>query len=71
LDPDHKSVDCFSPPLQFGIFPTIRQFRDRETDLIFLMPTEMSRDVVDGNPSNNAAPPNALGYQQIGKTIYS
>jgi lysophospholipase L1-like esterase len=49
----------------------IRQFRDREEDQIFLIPTELNLDVVDGYPANNAVHPNALGYQQIGTSIYA
>ena len=36
-----------------------------------LIPTELNLDVVDGYPPDNAVHSNALGYQQIGRTVYS
>lgn len=49
----------------------IERFGNRESDRIFIVPTELNLDVVDGYPDNNGVHPNAVGYQQIGTTIYS
>ena len=49
----------------------IAHFGERNSEKIFLVPTELNLDVVDGYPANNAVHPNAHGYQQIGKTIFS
>lgn len=46
-------------------------FRNREAEQLFIVPTELNLDVVDGYPENNGVHPNATGYQQIGATIYS
>ncbi len=49
----------------------LAHFGERTAEKIFLVPTELNLDVVDGYPTNNAVHPNAHGYQQIGKSIYS
>lgn len=49
----------------------IAYFCERSAEKIFLIPTELNLDVVDGYPNNNAVHPNAHGYQQIGKTIFA
>ena len=49
----------------------LEHFRNREADQLFIVPTELNLDVVDGYPENNGVHPNATGYQQIGATIYS
>ncbi len=49
----------------------IQHFRGRESDRIFIVPTELNLDVVDGYPENNGVHPNAAGYQQIGGTVYA
>ena len=38
---------------------------------ISIVPTELNLDPVDGYPVNNGVHPNAVGYQQIGDTIYA
>ncbi|HQX53938.1 MAG TPA: GDSL-type esterase/lipase family protein [Planctomycetaceae bacterium] len=49
----------------------IEQFGEREADRVFIIPTELNLDTVDGYPSNNAVHPNSIGYQQIGKTVFA
>ncbi len=49
----------------------VAHFGERNSEKIFLVPTELNLDVVDGYPTNNAVHPNAQGYQQIGKTIFA
>ncbi|MCA9009464.1 MAG: SGNH/GDSL hydrolase family protein [Planctomycetaceae bacterium] len=49
----------------------IRQFREREPERIFIIPTELDLDTVDGYPADNAVHPNTSGYQQIGKTVFA
>lgn len=49
----------------------LKHFSNREADQLFLVPTELNLDVVEGYPENNGVHPNATGYQQIGATIYS
>ena len=38
---------------------------------IFVVPTQLNIDPVDGYPENNGVHPNGVGYQQIGASIYS
>lgn len=49
----------------------IAQFRDREDEHIYIVPTSLCVDPVGGYPENNAVHPNAAGYQQIGGSIYA
>ncbi len=49
----------------------LAQFGGREKDHIFSVPTELNVDPVDGYPNNNGVHPNAVGYQQIGASIYA
>lgn len=49
----------------------LAHFGGREVEGIFLVPTELNLDIVDGYPENNAVHPNATGYQQIGASFYS
>ncbi len=46
-------------------------FSDREAERMFIVPTELNLDIVAGYPDNNAVHPNALGYRQIGGSIYA
>lgn len=48
----------------------IAKFGGRESERIFLVPTELNLDPVDGYPVNNGVHPNPLGYKQIGAAIY-
>jgi len=38
---------------------------------IFLVPTELNLDPVDGYPINNGVHPNTVGYQQIGSSLFA
>lgn len=38
---------------------------------VFIVPTQLNLDPVDGYPVNNGVHPNGFGYQQIGASIYS
>jgi len=38
---------------------------------LFIIPTQLYLDPLDGYPANNGVHPNALGYQQIGRAIYA
>lgn len=49
----------------------IEHFKDRAKENLFLVPTQLNLDVVDGYPPNNGVHPNPTGYAQIGATIYS
>lgn len=43
----------------------------REAEQIYLVPTEVNLDPVDGYPNNNGVHPNAIGYAQIGVSFYA
>ncbi|NOZ24048.1 MAG: SGNH/GDSL hydrolase family protein [Planctomycetes bacterium] len=45
-------------------------FGGREAKRIFIVPTELNVDPVDGYSDNNGVHPNAFGYKQIGASIY-
>jgi hypothetical protein len=49
----------------------LKRLSNREKDGIFLVPTELNLDPVDGYPNNNGVHPNAIGYAQIGASFYS
>jgi len=49
----------------------IEHFGHRQAQRIFVVPTELNLDPVDGFPVNNGCHPNAAGYRQLGVTIYS
>lgn len=49
----------------------LAQLGNREKDNIFLVPTELNLDPVDGYPVNNGVHPNPVGYAQIGVSFYS
>ncbi len=49
----------------------LAHFGGREKDRIFVVPTELNLDPVDGYPVNNGVHPNVAGYQQIGASIYA
>ncbi|WP_298861769.1 SGNH/GDSL hydrolase family protein [uncultured Gimesia sp.] len=49
----------------------IEKFAGREKQNLFIVPTELNLDIVNGYPVNNGVHPNTVGYQQIGDSIYS
>jgi hypothetical protein len=49
----------------------IAHFAGREAENLFLIPTELGVDPIDGYPTNNGVHPNEFGYKQIGATIYA
>lgn len=49
----------------------IEKFAGREKENLFIIPTELNLDIVNGYPVNNGVHPNTVGYQQIGVSIYS
>lgn len=49
----------------------IKQFGGRETEWVFLVPTELNVDPIAGYPVNNGVHPNAVGYQQIAGSLYA
>ncbi len=49
----------------------IEKFAGREKQNLFIIPTELNLDIVNGYPVNNGVHPNTVGYQQIGDSIYS
>ncbi|NLF08549.1 MAG: hypothetical protein GX594_11295 [Pirellulaceae bacterium] len=49
----------------------IEHFGGRQSQRIFLVPTELNLDPVDGYPANNGVHPNTAGYKQIGASVYA
>ena len=49
----------------------LARFAGREDERLFVVPTELNLDPVDGYPTNNGVHPNSHGYQQIGASIYA
>ncbi|MEY4938436.1 MAG: hypothetical protein RIQ93_171 [Verrucomicrobiota bacterium] len=49
----------------------LQRFSGREAQNVFLVPTELNLDPVDGYPDNNGVHPNPAGYQQIGASFYA
>ena len=49
----------------------IARYAGREQERLFIVPTELNLDPVDGYPVNNGVHPNELGYRQIGASIYA
>lgn len=48
----------------------LAKFSNREKEGIYVVPTELNLDPVDGYPNNNGVHPNQLGYDQIGASFY-
>lgn len=40
-------------------------------DRVFIIPTELNLDPIEGYPADNAVHPNGLGYRQIGASVYA
>ncbi len=49
----------------------LKHFGGREADNVFIIPTELNLDPVDGYPVNNGVHPNKFGYQQVGASIFA
>jgi len=49
----------------------LERFAGKESQRIFIVPTELNLDPVDGYPDNNGVHPNTTGYKQIGASIYA
>jgi lysophospholipase L1-like esterase len=49
----------------------LERFAGNEQNKIFIIPTQLDLDPMDGYPANNGVHPNAAGYKQIGGTIYA
>jgi lysophospholipase L1-like esterase len=49
----------------------LEYFAHREAEQIFVVPTELDIDVVDGYPENNAVHPNAAGYARLAATLHA
>ena len=49
----------------------IEQFATRQQDNISVIPTQLNLDPIDGYPTNNGVHPNAVGYKQIGASVYA
>ena len=49
----------------------LERFAGKESQRIFIVPTELNLDPVDGYPDNNGVHPNVTGYKQVGATIYA
>lgn len=49
----------------------LERYSHREKERIFVVPTELNVDPVDGYPVNNGVHPNATGYAQIGTSFYA
>lgn len=48
----------------------MKYFGNRQKDNIYIIPTELNIDVVDGYPRRNGVHPNKTGYNQLAATIY-
>jgi lysophospholipase L1-like esterase len=48
----------------------IGRFSNRQMEGIYVVPTELNVDPVDGYPTNNGVHPNKVGYDQIGASFY-
>ncbi|MBI2299958.1 MAG: hypothetical protein HYU66_13625 [Armatimonadetes bacterium] len=49
----------------------LAKFHGRAAEHLFIVPTELNLDPVDGYPDNNGVHPNGAGYAQIGESIYA
>ncbi len=49
----------------------IAKWSGQSAQRLFVVPTELDLDPVDGYPTNNGVHPNATGYQQIGHSFYA
>lgn len=49
----------------------LERMGSREKENIYLVPTELNLDPIDGYPVNNGVHPNGVGYAQIGTSFYA
>ena len=49
----------------------LNRFAGREEERLFVVPTQLNLDPVDGYPTNNGVHPNEFGYRQIGASIHA
>jgi lysophospholipase L1-like esterase len=49
----------------------IKRFSKQEAARVFVIPTQLNLDPIDGYPENNGVHPNKAGYEQIGASIYA
>ncbi len=49
----------------------MEHFGNREAERVYIIPTQLNLDPVDGYPVNNGVHPNETGYQQIAASIYA
>jgi len=48
----------------------LEHFGGRQSERIFIVPTELNLDPVDGYPDNNGVHPSVVGYRQIGASVF-
>lgn len=49
----------------------LEKFSGRESERLFVVPTELNLDPVDGYPVDNGVHPNAHGYSQVAATLHA
>lgn len=49
----------------------LKHFGGREKDRIYVVPTQLNLDPVDGYPVDNGVHPNATGYKQVAASLYA
>jgi len=49
----------------------LKHFGGREAERIFVVPTELDLDVVNGYPENNGVHPNVAGYARLASTLHA
>ena len=49
----------------------LEHFGDREAEGLYLVPTHLNVDPIDGYSASNGVHPNTVGYKQVGASIYA
>lgn len=49
----------------------IERFGEKKKEKLFIVPAQLNLDPIDGYPANNGVHPNAIGYKQIGSSIFA